>query len=232
MSDKLNIQQKLVEVRKSIHGFNKDTKVFGFDYVSGSQILRAIKGKMDELGVLLIPRVDYDTLHWEKHEYTTKKGEKKLDFIITMKMKYTWVNAEDPEDKIEIDWVCIGQQTDDIAKAVGTAMTYNERYFLLKFLGLPTDEDDADFNKEAYYNKNNNKTHTLNIENKWTNKDTNTKILSEAQINRLYKIAYSKGILREVVDEQVFKQMKKKVAELNREEYDIVCRGYENLAIS
>ena len=232
MSDKLNIQQKLVEVRKSIHGFNKDTKGFGFDYVSGSQILRAIKGKMDELGVLLIPRVDYDTLHWEKHEYTTKKGEKKLDFIITMKMKYTWVNAEDPEDKIEIDWVCIGQQTDDIAKAVGTAMTYNERYFLLKFLGLPTDEDDADFNKEAYYNKNNNKTHTLNIENKWTNKDANTKILSEAQINRLYKIAYSKGILREVVDEQVLKQMKKKVSELNREEYDIVCRGYENLAIS
>ena len=233
MSEKMNIQQKLVEVRKSIHGFNKDTKGFGFDYVSGSQILRAIKGKMDELGVLLIPRVDYDTLHWEKHEYTTKKGEKKLDFIITMKMKYTWVNAEDPEDKIEIDWVCIGQQTDDIAKAVGTAMTYNERYFLLKFLGLPTDEDDADFNKEAYYNKNNNnKTHTLNIENKWTNKDTNTKILSEAQINRLYKIAYSKGILSEVVDEQVFKKMKKKVAELNREEYDIVCRGYENLAIS
>ena len=232
MSDKLNIQQKLVEVRKSIHGFNKDTKGFGFDYVSGSQILRAIKGKMDELGVLLIPRVDYDTLHWEKHEYTTKKGEKKLDFIITMKMKYTWVNAEDPEDKIEIDWVCIGQQTDDIAKAVGTAMTYNERYFLLKFLGLPTDEDDADFNKEAYYNKNNNKTHTLNIENKWTNKDTNTKILSEAQINRLYKIAYSKGILREVVDEQVLKKMKKKVSELNREEYDIVCRGYENLEIS
>ena len=232
MSDKLNIQQKLVEVRKSIHGFNKDTKGFGFEYVSGSQILRAIKGKMDELGVLLIPKVDYDTLHWEKHEYTTKKGEKKLDFIITMKMKYTWVNAEDPEDKIEIDWVCIGQQTDDIAKAVGTAMTYNERYFLLKFLGLPTDEDDADFNKEAYYNKNNNKTHTLNIENKWTNKDTNTKILSEAQINRLYKIAYSKGILREVVDEQVLKKMKKKVSELNREEYDIVCRGYENLAIS
>ena len=232
MSEKMNIQQKLVEVRKSIHGFNKDTKGFGFEYVSGSQILRAIKGKMDELGVLLIPRVYYDTLSWEKHEYTTKKGEKKLDFIITMKMKYTWVNAEDPEDKIEIDWVCIGQQTDDIAKAVGTAMTYNERYFLLKFLGLPTDEDDADFNKEAYYNKNNNKTHTLNIENKWTNKDTNTKILSEAQIDRLYKIAYSKGILREVVDEQVLKKMKKKVSELNREEYDIVCRGYENLAIS
>ena len=227
MSDKLNIQQKLVEVRKSIHGFNKDTKGFGFEYVSGSQILRAIKGKMDELGVLLIPRVDYDTLHWEKHEYTTKKGEKKLDFIITMKMKYTWVNAEDPQDKIEIDWICIGQQTDDIAKAVGTAMTYNERYFLLKFLGLPTDEDDADFNVNAY-NKNNTE---LKVENRWTNSNTKSKTISVAQVDRLYKIAYSKGIIREVVDAEVLKQMKKKVSDLTKDEYDVVCKGYEKLGV-
>lgn len=229
MSDKMNIQQKLVEVRKSISKFNRDTKGFGYEYVSGSQILRAIKDKMDELGVLLIPELDFSTLNWEKHEYITKKNEKKLDFIVTMKMTYTWINADDPEDKVKVDWVCIGQQTDDIAKAVGTALTYDERYFLLKFLGVPTDEDDADFNKSAYEK---NKSHELNIENRWTNEKTKNKILSEAQINRLYKIAYSKGILREVVDEQVFKKMKKKVTELNREEYDIVCRGYENLAIS
>ena len=227
MNEKMNIQQKIVEIKKSIHGFNRDTKGFGFEYVSGSQILRAIKGKMDELGVLLIPRVDYDTLHWEKHEYTTKKGEQKLDFIITMKMKYTWVNAEDPQDKIEIDWVCIGQQTDDIAKAVGTAMTYNERYFLLKFLGLPTDEDDADFNVNAY-NKNNTE---LKVENRWTNSNTKSKTISVAQVDRLYKIAYSKGIIREVVDAEVLKQMKKKVSDLTKDEYDVVCKGYEKLGV-
>ena len=218
MSEKMNIQQKLVEVRKSIHGFNKDTKGFGFDYVSGSQILRAIKGKMDELGVLLIPRVDYDTLHWEKHEYTTKKGEKKLDFIITMKMKYTWVNAEDPEDKIEIDWVCIGQQTDDIAKAVGTAMTYNERYFLLKFLGLPTDEDDADA-KEIKADK----PAQLDTTDRWTNK------LSDKQISRLYAIAYSKGIDKDTVKKHVFKKFTKDVVNMTKEEYDFMCSGYENM---
>ena len=122
MNDKLNLHQKLVEVRKSIHGFNKDKKSgsgnFGYEYVSGSQVLRAIKGKMDELGVLLIPEIDYDTMKWEKHNYKTKNGSDKTDFIITMKMNYTWVNAESPDDKITIPWVCIGQQTDDIAKAV------------------------------------------------------------------------------------------------------------------
>ena len=224
MNDKLNLHQKLVEVRKSIHGFNKDKKSgsgnFGYEYVSGSQVLRAIKGKMDELGVLLIPEIDYDTMKWEKHNYKTKNGSDKTDFIITMKMNYTWVNAESPDDKITIPWVCIGQQTDDIAKAVGTAMTYNERYFLLKFLGLPTDEDDADA-KPIHEAE-----HQLNVENKWTNK------LSDKQISRLYAIAYSKGIDKDTVKKHVFKKFTKDVVNMTKEEYDLVCSGYENMQIT
>ena len=222
MNDKLNLHQKLVEVRKSIHGFNKDKKSgsgnFGYEYVSGSQVLRAIKGKMDELGVLLIPEVDYDTMKWEKHNYKTKNGSDKTDFIITMKMNYTWVNAEFPDDKITIPWVCIGQQTDDIAKAVGTAMTYNERYFLLKFLGLPTDEDDADA-KEIKADK----PSQLDTPDRWTNK------LSEKQISRLYAIAYSKGIDKDTVKKHVFKKFTKDVVNMTKEEYDFMCSGYENM---
>ena len=225
MNDKLNLHQKLVEVRKSIHGFNKDKKSgsgnFGYEYVSGSQVLRAIKGKMDELGVLLIPEIDYDTMKWEKHNYKTKNGSDKIDFIITMKMNYTWVNAESPDDKITIPWVCIGQQTDDIAKAVGTAMTYNERYFLLKFLGLPTDEDDADA-KEIKADK----PSQLNTPDRWTNK------LSEKQISRLYAIAYSKGIDKDTVKKHVFKKFTKDVVNMTKEEYDLVCSGYENMQVA
>ena len=225
MNDKLNLHQKLVEVRKSIHGFNKDKKSgsgnFGYEYVSGSQVLRAIKGKMDELGVLLIPEIDYDTMKWEKHNYKTKNGSDKTDFIITMKMNYTWVNAESPDDKITIPWVCIGQQTDDIAKAVGTAMTYNERYFLLKFLGLPTDEDDADA-KEIKADK----PTQLYITDRWTNK------LSEKQISRLYAIAYSKGIDKDTVKKHVFKKFAKDVVDMTKDEYDLVCSGYENMQIT
>jgi hypothetical protein len=145
----MNIHQKLIEVRKTIKGFSKDTKGFNYSYVSGNQILRAIKDKMDELGILLIPEVDYDTLSWCKHEYTNIKGQDKLDFIIQGKMTYKWVNAESPaEDYINVPWLMVGQQSDDISKAVGTALTYNERYFLLKFFNCPTDEDDPD-NKQG-----------------------------------------------------------------------------------
>ena len=231
MNDKLNLHQKLVEVKKSIEGFSRDKKSgngsFAYEYVSGSQVLRAIKGKMDELGVLLIPEVDYDTMKWEKYNYKTAKGADKTDFIITMKMNYTWVNSEFPEDKITVPWVCIGQQTDDIAKAVGTAMTYNERYFLLKFLGLPTDEDDAD----AKSDNKNNTNHDLNIENRWNNGtegNTNRK-LSDKQISRLYAIAHSKGFDKDAVKKHVFKKFTKDVVNMSKEEYDEMCEGYERL---
>src|SRR5690606_2934543 len=75
--------------------------------------------------------------------YIDKKGKEKTDFIVTADMKYVWVNAENPEERIEIPWQTMGQQ-DDISKAFGSGLTYSERYFLLKFFGVPTDDDDPD----------------------------------------------------------------------------------------
>ena len=212
--DKLNLYQKLVEVRKSIKGFNKDAKTgsgsyVGYEYVSGSQILRAIKGKMDELGILLVPEVDYDTMKWERYNYKTIKGAEKTDFIITMKMNYTWINAENPEEKIVVPWVCMGQQTDDISKAVGTAMTYNERYFLLKFLGLPTDEDDAD--AKPFSPK-------VNM---------TPSGLSEAQLKRLYAIGNKAGIKKEVVDSTVKKSFGCEPKNMTKEQYQNICERLE-----
>jgi hypothetical protein len=138
---KLNIYQKLVEIRKTIDAFTKDTEGYGYKYVSGSQVLKKIKDSMDGLAVLLIPQV-VNQRH-ETFDYKDKKGNDKTDFIVTGDMKYIWMNAENPADFIEIPWQFMGQQ-DDISKAFGSGLTYSERYFLLKFFGVPTDEDDPD----------------------------------------------------------------------------------------
>ncbi|HDY9908796.1 TPA: ERF family protein, partial [Staphylococcus aureus] len=68
-----------------------------------------------------------------------------------LNVHYTITNVDNPEEKIESSIFAIGQQ-DDPSKALGTALTYSERYFLMKFFGLPTDEDDADAKqkKERY----------------------------------------------------------------------------------
>lgn len=143
---KLNLYQKLVEVRKSIDFFSKDTQGYGYKYVSGSQVLGKIKQKLDELQILLIPIVlnqKHETFDYKVYDKEAKKEREKTDFIVTADMKYVWVNAEKPEEYIEIPWQTMGQQ-DDISKAFGSGLTYSERYFLLKFFGVPTDEEDPD----------------------------------------------------------------------------------------
>ena len=57
MADKLNLFQKIVEVKKNIEGFTKDAKGYNYDYVEGSQILYKIRPKMEEHGLLIFPSV-------------------------------------------------------------------------------------------------------------------------------------------------------------------------------
>lgn len=138
---KLNLYQKLVEVRKSIDGFTKDKKSFNYEYVSGTQVLSKIKSKMDELGLLFFPSITTQT--HEIYPYKDKYGKEKIDFLVYGDMSYQWINADNPSEKLDIPWKYTGQQ-DDISKAFGSGLTYSERYVLLKFFGVPTDADDPD----------------------------------------------------------------------------------------
>lgn len=137
----MNLFQKMVELRKSVTGLNKDTRGYGYDYVSGDQVLSKVRGKMDELNLLLIPQVTVgEHSEWE---YTNSNGDKKKEVIVAGDMSYCWINADNPEEKLVIPWAYFGQM-DDASKAFGASLTYSERYFLLKFLALPTDSDDPD----------------------------------------------------------------------------------------
>ncbi|MGH0448532.1 ERF family protein [Bacillus mycoides] len=149
----MNLWQKLVAIRKDIDVFVKNGKSYGYDYVTGSQILHKIKNNMDELQVILMPKMgEHKT--WQ-YSYKSKKGKDTTDFVIEGDGFYEWINAEKPEERETIPWKFFGQQ-DDISKAYGSALTYSERYFLLKFFGVPTDEDDADAKEPIPKQPNNN----------------------------------------------------------------------------
>ena len=138
----MSIYEKLVELRKHVSCLVKDREGYNFNYVTGNQILAKVKDKMNELGLVLIPSANVGE-EFFTHDYTTINGVKKTDFIVMGEMSYTWVNVDDPNEKLVIPWAYYGQQ-DDISQAYGSALTYAERYFWLKALGLPTDEDDPD----------------------------------------------------------------------------------------
>ncbi|EJE09065.1 ERF family protein [Staphylococcus epidermidis] len=147
MTEQLNLYQKIADVKANIEGFTKDTKGYNYSYVSGSQVLHRIRNKMIEHNLLLVPYTENE----EVTETTNAKG--KTEHIVKLKLTYTWINADKPHEVLEVPFFAIGQQ-DDVSKAHGTALTYAERYFLMKFFNIPTDEDDADAKqKQEKYNK-------------------------------------------------------------------------------
>src|SRR5699024_5489304 len=151
MTEELNLYQKIADVKANIDGFTKDTKGYNFSYVSGSQILHRIRSKMIEHNLLLVPNTTNE--QWTTHTYKNKKGNEVVDFVVEMDLNYKWINADKPEEQLDISYHAFGQQS-DISQAHGTALTYAERYFLMKFFNIPTDEDDADAKqKQDKYSK-------------------------------------------------------------------------------
>src|SRR5690625_566482 len=183
----MNLHQKLVEIRKEIDVFSKDTKGFNYSYVSGSQVLGKIQAKMNELGVILYPEMkelEHSTYDYQQYNKKTQQMEDRTDFVISGNMKYVWQNAENPEEKIEIDWNIYGQQ-DDISKAYGSALTYSERYFLLKFFNAPTDDDDPDKRQGASKSRGSNKASSKQLD--FIDNLLNRKVTDQHTKEHLYK---------------------------------------------
>jgi hypothetical protein len=134
----MNLFQKLLEIQKTVVGLGKDSKSFTYQYVSGSKVLEHIKPLMNEYGIILKQEVlDIENT---RQDYSTKNGTKS-EILTKATMKFTWVDCSTGE-KDENMFAANGQN--DWEKGLGSALTYAERYFLLKYFHISTDEDDID----------------------------------------------------------------------------------------
>ena len=138
----MNIYEKLIEVRKAVPYLKKENAGQQYKYVSSSQALGAVRAKIDELGLLLIPSV-IDAKYSPLLQSTSKNGNETITILTELTIEYTWLNAENPEEKLSVTWY--GQGIDTTGeKGVGKALTYAEKYFMLKFFNIATDKDDPD----------------------------------------------------------------------------------------
>jgi hypothetical protein len=141
----MNIYQKLVEVRKSVPYLQKEAQGAQYQYVGSSQVLSAVRAKMDELGLFLSVKVIGHNVQSETVENKDKydKVKKTTTYFTELDLEFTWINAENPEETLTVPFYAQGV---DIAgeKGVGKALTYGEKYFLLKTFNIATDKDDPD----------------------------------------------------------------------------------------
>lgn len=136
----MSIYKKLLIIQQKINGLGKDkTGPMGYyKYVTGDKLLGEIKPIMNELGIIL--KQEVLSIENTRQDYSIKSGNKS-EINSKVMMRFTWVDCETGE-KDENLFGANGQN--DWDKGVGSALTYGERYFLLKFFHIATDEDDID----------------------------------------------------------------------------------------
>ena len=151
MAEQLNIYQKLAQVRKAVEVIQRNKKGYGYTYVSEDEILAKITVYMDKLHLSLIPSIVGGTTKVEPYTYEKTKSTAKGDIyteavneiLVSADMVWTWINNDNPEERVSVGWALVGQQS-DASQAFGSGLTYSDRYFLLKFFNVSTPSDDPD----------------------------------------------------------------------------------------
>lgn len=144
---KLNIYQKMSLATSKIQTVIKKLKVGEgtkgeYKAVSEADVLNAVKPIEIEVGIYSYP-VDRKLLKEERVTFKTKYGDIE-NFVIKLETTYRFVNIDNPDEFI--DTKTYGDGVDSQDKAPGKAMTYADKYALLKAYKIGTG-DDPDKNK-------------------------------------------------------------------------------------
>ena len=153
----LNVYQRLAEVRKAVPYLKKEQKARNINTLVRPMYWVPCTQKINEVGLMLIPEIVGHLV--TASERTNAKGNISSEYFTELEMTMTWVNIDDPSDTAKVSWYAQGV---DLAgeKGVGKALTYAEKYFLLKFFNIATDKDDPDTFQDKIESK---KTYSQNL---------------------------------------------------------------------
>ena len=136
--ENLNLYQKLLHIQTKINGLGKDKTTYQYKYVTGDKVLGEIKPLMNQLGLIL--KQEVISIENTRQDYLTAKGSKS-EILSKVMMQFTWIDCATGDKDVNL-FGANGQN--DWEKGLGSALTYAERYFLLKYFHIATDEDDID----------------------------------------------------------------------------------------
>ena len=147
----MNIYQKLAKIRKQVEVMKRDAKGFNYTYTTEESNLAKVTVQMDKLHLSLIPSIVPESTVVIPYSVTETKTTSKGDvydknvneILVQSDMVWTWVNNDNPDERIEVPWAMVGQQS-DASQAFGSGLTYSSRYFLLKYFNIATSDADPD----------------------------------------------------------------------------------------
>lgn len=154
----MNIFQKMSAVTNDLQTVAKNltvqtTKTSSYKAVSERDIIDAVKPLEIKHGIYSYPYdrqiIESQTLESE-NEYQGKVT-KKTTFFSRIKTTYRFVNVDNPDEFI--DMVTFAEGIDSQDKGSGKAMTYADKYALMKAYKISTGDDpDQNASVDAHYN--------------------------------------------------------------------------------
>lgn len=144
----MNLHQKLLKIASMASVLQRTKSGYGYKYVPEEDIQAKVTAGLQKYGVMLYTSIVPGTLQvtpvsYEKYDVKIKGNKPVNEVIVCADMTYTWVNASNPDERIETTWAFVGQM-EDAAQALGAGLTYGNRYYLMKQLQLATTESDPD----------------------------------------------------------------------------------------
>lgn len=141
----MNIYQKMAAITADLNAVAKNLKVgegkSSYKAVGEADVLAAVKPLEQKHGVYSFPVsrsiIDRDIITTRK-SYNGQESET-TKFFMRVETVYRFVNIDDPNDYIDI--FTYGDGIDSGDKAPGKAMTYGDKYALLKAYKIITGDD-------------------------------------------------------------------------------------------
>lgn len=155
----MNIYEKMAAITAELQTVAKNltvqqTKTSSYKAVSERDILDAVKPIEKKYGVYSYPsnREILESNMLESESEWNGKVTKKTTFMTRIKTVYRFVNIEKPEDFIET--ITFAEGIDSQDKGSGKAMTYGDKYALMKAYKISTGDDpDQTASEDVNYTK-------------------------------------------------------------------------------
>lgn len=151
MAETLNLYQKLAKIRALSDVVRKEKSGYGYKYADITTILANVTAGMKKHGVSLIPSIVPGTTDVSQNVVTNTKFDKQgnqkttttTEMLVKAEMTFTWVNDENPDEKITVPWVTIGAHSDP-SMSFGSSLSYCTRYFLTNYFQIAQADNDVD----------------------------------------------------------------------------------------
>ena len=192
----MNIYEKMLAVTSELKTVGKNLKVqvtqkSSYNAVSEKDILDEVKPLEEKYGIYSYPaerKIVSEDVITTKTDY----GEKN-SFFMRVETKYRFVNVSSPEDYIDI--IAYGDGIDTGDKAPGKAVTYSDKYALMKAYKISTGDDpDKEASPESGYKTTSKATaKQVEILEKYYQGDNLTKLLQTNNISSLSELPIRKA---------------------------------------